>query len=85
MSKRKLNLKDLKVSSFVTSMENDIEKTVKGGARDRKGTVNTVDICYAPTKNPADCFIGADPGPGPVPTKVTVCVYCYTVENGAAC
>lgn len=29
---KKLNLNDLKVESFVTSMENDLTKTVKGGS-----------------------------------------------------
>jgi len=32
MKKKKLNLEQLKVQSFVTSMENEKENTVKGGS-----------------------------------------------------
>ena len=32
MKKQKLNLKDLKVKSFVTGFDNDIAQTAKGGS-----------------------------------------------------
>ncbi len=80
MSKKKLNLKDLEVSSFVTTMDANIEFTIQGGARGENGSVNTVDVCYANTFNPVSCVSGTPPEPAP-----TVVAYCYTVVGGKAC
>ena len=45
MKKSKLNLKDLKVKSFVTNIEAEITDTVKGGTRGSHGTICGSNCC----------------------------------------
>lgn len=47
--KKKLNLKDLKVSSFVTSVEGKSEETIKGGGPVVVGSALCSAVCTATT------------------------------------
>ncbi len=82
MSKRKLNLSDLKVSSFITAMDHEFKKNVQGGAKEKE---DSVDICYKKSAACDTTVFEKDPGNPAPATAVTGCNYCYTVENGAAC
>jgi len=67
MKNKKLNLKELKVKSFVTSMENDTPDTVKGGGK----VPYTIGTCW--TRDPQDC--------PPRDTNQTQCMECDTNQD----
>ena len=62
MKKNKINLTELKVTSFVTDEEKDISNTIKGG------------IPIKNTNNNTMCFVC----PVPDPTKMSLCQICIT-------
>ncbi|MEL6559694.1 MAG: pinensin family lanthipeptide [Bacteroidota bacterium] len=45
MKKSKLNLKDLKVESFVTNIQTEVTNTVKGGRPGSNGTIYNTNCC----------------------------------------
>jgi len=59
---KKLNLEQLKVKSFVTSLEAGSEETVKGGRKVPTGGVCPSNPCTVSNEN--DCDIDGDNGGG---------------------
>ena len=58
MKKSKLSLEDFKVQSFVTSVDQEKEKTFKGGVCTQQATLPCT-ICF-PTGSPPGCYETVD-------------------------
>lgn len=86
MKKNKINLHDLKIQSFVTSLKANEENTVQGGRLITNSGMCPGNICTDTCSDPALCNgsnTGCDPGGGDNSFYCTLDHNCYSQDCGS--